>query len=252
MDPQTFPAAATEYRLSRHSLEVGVACALLFGLAGALSVAVALSNLDGSFRHPIAAAAIFGVLWLCPTALGGWLIAAYFRYRLSVSADTIRVTGCFQTRQVRLAVVTRAVWKSLIRGGSLVLYERDSRVTIRFDNHRFQERAELIRLLRTALAEETQEGWERFQARCTPPQVDYQVLQTEIHRLLRFALIAWATALPIMYAILIWTKLAGEVERLHWVAVALFPLATAGLIMAGMWLAARGDLDRARDRTDTR
>ena len=82
---------------------------------------------------------IFGVLWLCPTALGGWLIAAYFRYRLSVSADTIRVTGCFQTRQVRLAVVTRAVWKSLIRGGSLVLYERDSRVTIRFDNHRFQE-----------------------------------------------------------------------------------------------------------------
>jgi hypothetical protein len=251
MDPQPFPATPTEYRLSRHALEVGVVCAVLFGLAGVLSVAVALSNADGSFRHPVTAAVIFGVFWSCMTLLiSGWLILAYFRYRLSASPEIIRLTGCFRTREVRLTAVTRAVWKSLLSGGSLTLYGHESRLTIHFGNYTFQERAELIRLFRLAVAEDIQEGWARFQSRWTPPQVDYKAFRSKMYGHLRFAVIAWATALPAMYAILIWAKLAGGFPHLSWVAVALLPLAIAGVMVGLMWLAARGDLARARGRQD--
>jgi hypothetical protein len=250
MDPQSLPAEPTEYRLSRHALEIGVVGALLFGLAGIFSTVVALANADGSFRHPVAAAVVFGVGWSCLTLLGCWLILAYCRHRLSVGPEMVRVTGCFRTREVRPAAVTRAVWKSLFKGGSLVLYECDSRATIHFGNYTFQERAELIRLFRTALAEHIQEGWKRFQSSCVPPQVDYKELRSKIRGHLRFAVIAWAAAIPAMYVILIWQKLAGGLPNGSWVVVALLPLGIAGAVVGLMWLVARGNLAMARGRQD--
>jgi len=240
----------TEYRLSRHFLELGVVHALLFGLAAILSTAVALSNMDSSFRHPVAAAVIFGGFWSGLTLLSCWLILAYCRHRLSASPKMVRVTGCFGTRAVQLVAVTRAVWKSLFKGGSLVLYERDSRVPIHFGNYTFQERAALIRLFRTALAEHLQEGWQRFQSSCMPPQVEYKELRSKIRGHLRFALIAWAIALAAMYAILICLKLADGLPNGNWVVVALLPLAIMGSFVGLMWLAARGDLASAHSRQD--
>jgi hypothetical protein len=108
----------------------------------------------------------------------------------------------------------------------------------------------LIQLFRTALAEDVQEGWERFQSRCMPPQVDYKELRSEMHGHLRFAVIAWAMALPAMYAILIWAKLAGGFPHFSWFVVMVLPLGIVGLMIALMWLAARGDLGRARGRQD--
>jgi hypothetical protein len=231
-------------------LEVGVGGALLFGLAGIISVAAVLSNADGSFRHPVAEAAVIGGLWSCMILLMCWLILAYYRHRLIANSGMVRVAGCFRTREARLAAVTRAVWKSLVYGGSLALYEHESRLTIHFGNYTFQERADLIRLLRMALGDDVQEGWERFQSRWLPPQVDYKELRSKMHGHLRFAVIAWAIALPVMYAILIWGKLAGGDDHLSWLGVALLPLAIAGVFVGLMWLAARGDLARARGRQD--
>jgi hypothetical protein len=247
---EAFPMTGREYRLSRHALEVGVVAVALFGLMGVLSVTAALLNSDGSFRHPVAAAVTFGVLWSCFVLLGFWLILIYSRHRLFVDPTTVRVTGCFVTRKVCLANVTHVAWKSF-KHGTLVLKEPSSIVKIGFGNYTFQERLELIHFFREALAGREQEGWERFESRCMPPQVDYKELRSQMHGHLRFAAIAFAAAIPLMYAILIWLKFADGLPNGNWFVVAILPLAIAGAILGMMWLAARGDLERARSRHDS-
>lgn len=251
MTPEEFPTDGREYRLSRHALEVGVVASSLFGFMGILSVIAALSNFDGSFGRPVTAAVTLGLGWSCLALLGGWLILAYARHRLFVDSAIVRVTDCFTTRQIRLANVSRAVWKSFVKNGTLILYENTTIVKIGFGNYTFQERLELIRFFRTALADHSQDGWESFESRCMPAQVDYEEVRSRIHGLLRFAAIAWAVAILPMYAILIWLKLADGLPNGNWFVVAILPLAIAGAILGMMWLAARGDLARARGRQDS-
>jgi hypothetical protein len=245
------PMAGREYRLSKHALEVGLVTVSLFGVMGVVSVTAAILNPDGSFRHPVAAAVTFGILWSCFVLLGVWLILIFARHRLFVDPTTVRVTGCFVSRQISLAKVTHAAWKSTIKHGTLVLKEPSSVVKIGFGNYTFQERLELIRFFRDALAGRD-EGWERFESRCMPPQVDYMEVRSQIHGLLRFAAIAWAAAIPFMFAILIWAKLAGGLPNGNWFVVAILPLAIPGVFLGMMWLAARGDLARATSRRDPR
>jgi len=248
---QVFPMTGREYRLSKHTLELGVVAVSLCGLMGVLSVAAALMNADGSFRHPLAAAVTFGVLWSCFLLLGVCLILMYARHRLFVDPTTVRLTGCCVTRQVRLTNLTHVAWKSFVKDGTLILREHSSIVKVGFGNYTFEERRELIHFFREALAGHNQEGWERFESRCIPPKVDYKEVRSQIHGHLRFAAIAWAAAIPCMYAILIWEKLAGGMPNRNWVVVAILPLATAGAMLGIMWQAARGDLARARSRHDS-
>ncbi len=147
--------AGREYRLSKHSLEVGLVAVAIFGVMGIVSVTAAILNPDGSFRHPVAAAVAFGILWSCFVLLGVWLILIYARHRLFVDPTTVRVTGCFVSRQVSLAKVTHAAWKSFNKHGTLVLKEPSRVVKIGFGNYTFQERLELIRFFRGGI------GWRR-------------------------------------------------------------------------------------------
>jgi hypothetical protein len=239
-----------EYRLSKSYLEWGLVCALCFGIMGVLTVAAALNNADGSFRHPVAAAIFMGGIWFGLTAVACLLILCYYRYSLIVSRDVVRRTGCFMTREVRLVFVNRADWGSLVKGGTLLLSEDNRRLKIHFANYTFRERAELIEFFRAALPATSQEGWDRFESRCMPPRVEYKELRSQVHRLLRFMVIAWAIALPFMYAIMIWLKLIGGLPNGNWLVVGLFPLGVAGAFVGLSWLAARGDLARARGRGD--
>jgi hypothetical protein len=248
---QAFPKTGREYRLSTHVLEVGVVAVVLFGLMGIVSVTAALLNSDGSFRHPVAAAVIFGAGWSCLVLLGVWLILAYSRHRLFVDPTMVRTTGCFATRQVYFANVTHVAWKSVIKHGSVVLTEPSSTAKIGFGNYTFQERLELIHCFREALAGRDHEGWEKFESRCMPPEVDYKDLRSQVYGHLRFAAIAFAAAIPLMYAILIWLKLADGLPNGNWFIVAILPVAIGGAFLGMMWLAARGDLARARDRDES-
>ena len=243
---EAFPITGRQYRLSRHFLEIGLAAVVLFALIGVESVTAALLNSDGSFRSPAAAAAIFGAFWSCMVLPGVWLILIQSRHRLFVDSTTVRVTGCFTTQQVRLANLTKATWKSL--GGSLVLKEHCNIVKIGFGNYTYEERRELIQFFREALAGREQDGWEQFESRCMPPQVDYKELRAQMQGHLRFAAIAFAAAVPLMYAILIWLKLNDGMPKVNWIVVAIFPLAISGAILCMIWIAARGDLARAKSR----
>lgn len=243
---ETFPISGRQYRHSRHSLEIGVATVVLFCLMGVGSVTAALLNSDGSFRYPTAAAVIFGSFWSCMVLVGVWLILIHSRHRLFVDSTTVHVTGCFTTQQVRLANLTKATWKSF--GGSLVIKEHCNIVKIGFGNYTYEEQRELIHFFREALAGREQDGWEQFESRCMPPQVDYKELRAQMQGHLRFAAIAFAAAVPFMNAILIWLKLNEGLPKGNWIVVAILPLAISGAVLCTMWIAARGDLARAKSR----
>jgi hypothetical protein len=247
MTPEEFPPEGRVYRHSRWVLEFGVAFASLFALAGMGGCITALLNVDGSFAHPVAAAVFNSVFCACPALVGCRYILSYFRHRLLVSREFVHATGCLGTREVQLVCITSANWK--MYSNTLVLRDHSLELTISFCDYTLQERLELIHFFRWAIAEHVQKGWERFELYRVPAHVDCKKLQQEIRGHMRFAVIAWGAAVPVMYGLLIWQNVADLVPR-SWVMVAVLPIVIAGAILGGMWLAARGDLAKAQERKD--
>jgi len=245
---QGFPTTGREYRLSRHVLESGAVTVVVFGLIGIASVTAAILNFDDSFRHPLAAAVFFGAGWSCFVLLGVWQVLAYSHHRLYVDSKIVRTTGCFATSQVFFENVSHAAWKSFTNHGRLVLKEPSSELKIDFGNYSFQERLKLIHFFREALAGRDQQDCEKFESRCMPPEIDYKDLRSQLSGHLRFAAITFVAAIPLMYGILIWLKLNDGLPNGNWLIVASRPVALGGALLSLMWLAARGDLARARDR----
>lgn len=92
------PPEVGEYRLSRYALESGIVFVSLFGLIGIASTLAALLNIDGSFRYPLITAVVLGVFWSGPTSYGCWLILAYYRHRLILGPQFVRVVNPFYLR----------------------------------------------------------------------------------------------------------------------------------------------------------
>ncbi len=247
MSSDAFPADAMEYRLPKHELEFGVVCTLLFGGMGIVSVIVILVNAD---RHPVLGAVFLGFCWSCFTIPPLFFILAYFRHRLFVSPKFVRVIGCFGSREAQLVDVNNAVWNSATMKGKLVLHCARGNVTICFKHYTMQERSELIAFFRSRLAEQIQQGWKGFESRWIPAPEDYNKQQLETRRTLRFTVIAWASLIPPMYAILIWGKIVDAFPKADWLVVALLPLAFCGGMIYLMWLFARASLAETRRRED--
>jgi len=157
-----------EFRLPAVYLVFGIGSTTSFLIAAATSSITALSNLGGSFRYPVPTAIGFGCFWFSLACIGGSLILAYWRVRLFVSAQVVRTTGCFRTREVQLADVVRAEWKSWPKRGYLVLHDHAGQLVVDFNSFCGAEQLELIVFLRERLDEHLQEGWERFQSRQIP------------------------------------------------------------------------------------
>src|SRR5262249_50954880 len=113
----SIPKVGREYRLSRQTAEIGVMEIMSSIVLGVFLVTIALSNAPGAFLSPVAFAVAFGIFSCCFTLLGLWLVAIYLRHRLFVAPTTVRLTGCFATRQLSLAGVTHVTWKSSIKDG---------------------------------------------------------------------------------------------------------------------------------------
>jgi hypothetical protein len=235
-----------EYRLSKHVLLVGLLCTPLFAAMGVASIVI--SFIDDSIPHPVGAALLFGCFWSFFTALGVWMILAYLRERLVIGRDSFRISDCLRTRQVPFASVSRAVWDALPRGGKLSVFTEVGRVKIYFGNYPADERDELIDFFRESLGVGLQENWAEFEFSCLQQRTDPEKLRASIRRSLRFALIAWAVALPIMYGLVIWLFVEGGFPNATKVAVALFPLGGAVACIGAMWIGAHGDLGRAREQ----
>ena len=173
MDAHDFPANGKVYRLPKHYLVLGIVCSIFFALMGIVSSVAALLNVDGSFRYPVPTAIVFGCFWSAFTLLGVWLILAYYRESLHVSEEIVRSRTCLRTCEVQLSEVVRATWKSLSKGGGIVLCDLTGKVTIHFGNFTRAEQTELIEFFRKMLKQEVQESWGRFEAYCVPQSASY-------------------------------------------------------------------------------
>lgn len=70
----------------------------------------------------------------------------------------------------------------------------------------------------------------------------FEKLRTDLRNHLRFAVIAWAIALPALYAAMIWSKISGALPYANWWFVAVFPVGTMAAMLGGAWFAASSSL----------
>lgn len=84
----------------------------------------------------------------------------------------------------------------------------------------------------------------------------YKKRRIEIRYHLKFAVAAWLTALPILWASFAWAK-ANEILKptVSWFHVFLYPiivvLIAGGPMVGGMWFVSRSSLQRAQERNET-
>ncbi len=158
------------YRLGRQYLFIGLTGTIFFVAMGVWSVYAAYWNIDGSFPHPELHALLYGVFWLCFTGLGLWIIVAYFRERLFVSASGVTQHACVFRRTMLFSEATQVLWKGVPAAGRVQLRSVKTRITIHLGNFTRQERSELIETFRGAFPEDIQVGWTRFFERLHPLQ----------------------------------------------------------------------------------
>lgn len=245
MGSESHQIDSIDLRLTRDWLEVGIVGIVFFAAMAVFSIVAAAFNIDGSFRHPIIAAVVFGSFWSGLTLLSCWMIAAYYRHRLCADRTVIRVTNCFRAREFKLDDIEAVDWRCKTGEGTLILNSASTRLKVRFGNYTYQERAMLIQFLRERLAELPQKGWEQFESRCMPPTADYKTVKMAMRGHMRFATVAWGIAIPVMYAILIWLKLNNGSPDHAWFMIALMPPMFAAFFLGMMWLTGRMALAKA-------
>jgi hypothetical protein len=122
-----------------------------------------LANPDGSFREPVQAAVIGGVLFGTFTLLGVYLTLFAARAHVLTSPTAVHVRGALRRRTVLLANVTRACWRRRPAGGSIVLHTSVERAVIEFAV--YQNWRDLVAILRASVpAAAAQEGWDAFES----------------------------------------------------------------------------------------
>jgi hypothetical protein len=98
-----------ELRHPKHVLVCGIFLLLLRGPSFGMVVVDAFLN---PARFPPSAGVGLAFMWTLVMLLCGYLILAYFRHHILVTREIVHVRDFFQTREVRLANLTRAMWKS--------------------------------------------------------------------------------------------------------------------------------------------
>lgn len=119
---------------------------------------------DPDVRGNRAALAAFnGGVPLFMAGLSLWTLADYWRRELTIRGDRIILRGVIRRREIDLRDVTEARWRLKPVGGSLVLRSGSVRIAIHFEDYEPEERAPLVRSLRSAVPREVQAGWDLFE-----------------------------------------------------------------------------------------
>lgn len=153
----------SSFRIRRYYLVLGLVCGGFSAAMGISSTIAAFWNIDGSFPHPKLTALILGTFWSGFTLLACWMIAAYFRERLVLSARRIVQRDVFREQAVDLGAVHRVRWRTWPVGGSIVVYSPAAKIVIYLDNFSRHERAAIVRFIRKNFDESIQERWTQFE-----------------------------------------------------------------------------------------
>jgi hypothetical protein len=160
------------YKPPKSYLVLSIFCLTFFPLIGVGGIALSLLNPDGSFARPVLFAIFDGLFFGGWTLLSLYMLVACRRCRLYASSDAIRTVGVFRSMTALFADVTRAVWRSWPRGGSIVLHTAESRIVIGFAN--YEGGKELAGFLHANLPAELQANYERFESTNVPSSVAFQ------------------------------------------------------------------------------
>jgi hypothetical protein len=153
------------YRYPKVCLPVGLLGLAFSAVMIGMGVALLLLNADGSLPQTILAIVCVGVFGGF-ALLSLYLLLAYRGDRFITSDVAIRHDGVLRSTTLPLAHITRAVWRSWPRGGSVVLYTTCDRLAVHLGN--YESAGELAAFFRENLPAEVQERYERFESYFVP------------------------------------------------------------------------------------
>ena len=184
------------YRISPSLRNVGL---LLMLLAGGMTVVSLIAWWTQPPNDP--ANMPFVITSFCLfTLLGAYFLLWYTRYRLYVGESLLRQVGAFRDNQVDLNAVTELKWRLVPRGGSVLLTERTTRLSIALGSFEPADRQCLIEYLRRSIDESRQIGWQRFDKHfSTTPEKEKQVARAYVLVLAVFG--AYTVAFGVMWAL---------------------------------------------------
>lgn len=150
-----------EYRLPRSNFWAGAGCAIGFAILGTVSSVMAWTNIDGSFRYPKETAVGCALFWGGLFLMSLYFMRAYLVERLLLWDDRAVVVGSFRTREIHFTEVTQAKWRQWPNpGGSLVLWVREKKAVIHFENYGTVHGNALRVFFSVAIPRDVQTGWE--------------------------------------------------------------------------------------------
>jgi hypothetical protein len=165
---------------------------VLFPIATALGIWLPYAGHETEpHRMAIMAGTVCGVMSL----LSVYLAIAAQRMRVFWTSESVRAIGVFRDRTYVFQEITRARWRRIPRGGSIVLHGPPGRSVIEFAS--FDGAKELIELFRSAIPQAAQKDYEKsaqhWPARPKPPVIigERKLLQLAIASL-GLAVILWA------------------------------------------------------------
>jgi hypothetical protein len=243
-----FRSGGVEYRLPAAMIAIPITFAVFPVAMGIVGVCGFLFP-DRSVKNPVAFLAFAGSISACGLAVCAWMVRTGVRHRLTLAPKFVRSVNTFGSREVRLANVDRVVWGKGLAGYMVVLHEGAARLRITFTNYDDRDRTEMIHLLHMIAAGRTEEGWDQLRPRRWLQPVDPAEARAEARGTLRFVLIAFAIALPIMYGALVCIQLFDNRPRWSWLVVAIVPIVFASMILVPIWLFVRAVLAAPEEPT---
>lgn len=150
------------YRPGREWLVIGIVGAIFFPTFGISSVYAAYWNIDGSFPHPRAHAFVHAVFWSFWTLNAFWIIAVYFRTRLTITPLGFSRQGCLIRTQINIADVSQVIWKGIPQSGKLILHGPHGQMKIDLNNLAHKDLTEFIQLVHKLFDQRIQTGWSEF------------------------------------------------------------------------------------------
>jgi hypothetical protein len=235
-----FRSSGVEYRMPAAILALGFMIGVASAGFGILGVYGFLFP-DPSLKNPLGFLVFAETMAAITLVACAWMVRSYLRHRFVITPELVRLTSVFGTREVPLASVDRVVWKTTF-GPAAVLHHGDRSLKISFRDFDVHDQPEMIHLLHMAAAGRTEEGWDSFGPRWTLRPVDRKEAHAAARRTLRFVLIAWGIALPIMYAALACVRVYEEKPRAGWIFIAIIPAVLVGSFIAVIWIMLWDDL----------
>lgn len=150
------------FRASPYFRNIGWVCTAFFLVVGFVSTFAAFFNIDGSFPRPRLFALVFAIFWSSFVLLGVWLLSFYHRYRLFVDDSTLRQVGVLREQRAAFDRVNELKWRCFPRGGSVRLSGSFGVLKIELGNFGSADRERLTALLRQAIDDANQQGWNEF------------------------------------------------------------------------------------------